>query len=51
MSLSQYVAERLDEIAVAPTIDELFSEIDLMGATPFDVDAASILRTERDSRK
>ena len=49
-SLSEYVADRLDEIVATPTLDEVFARIDAQGSRLADSGAAALLRQARDPR-
>ncbi|MCL1923944.1 MAG: hypothetical protein FWG15_08875 [Propionibacteriaceae bacterium] len=49
-SLSDYVAARLDDIAATPTLDEVLERIKQRTPPLGEVDAASVIRAERDAR-
>lgn len=48
MSLSEYLLKEIDAIARRPTIAELTARIKVRGGTTVSVDAADIIRAERD---
>ena len=49
-SLSEYLLREVGKIAARPTIEDMLKRLDELPPTAFTVDAAEILREERDRR-